>query len=256
MNIISLFRLILIVFLTFSCSTKKSILYLQGDNNNYLSDFNYEELKIVPGNILKVDIFTENPEISLLFNPKSAISNIPRDKQSMLYDGYMVSPNGNINLPVLGSVRLLNSTITEARKIIYDLLVSDGFLKNPTVDIKILNNYYTIIGEVNQPGRYEFIENNINIFEAIGKSGDLTINGSRKDVKIIRDYSNKKNTILTLDLTKSNNFSKQNFQIFPGDIIIVNPNISRIKNAGIIGNAGNLLSLLSFILSSIIVISR
>ena len=46
------------------------------------------------------------------------------------------------------------------------------------------------------------------------------------------------------------------FQIISGDIIIVNPNNSRIKNAGIIGNSGTLISLLSFVLSSIIVISN
>ena len=86
-------------------------------------------------------------------------------------------------------------------------------------------------------------------------AGDLTINGKRKDIKIIRDYESVRK-IFSVDISKPDILISDNFQIYPGDIIIVNPNTSRIKNAGIIGNSGTLLSLLSFILSSIIVISR
>ena len=85
-------------------------------------------------------------------------------------------------------------------------------------------------------------------------AGDLTITGERTNIKLIRDVNNK-TKVFNVDLTKSN-FINEYFQIFSGDIIIVNPNRSRIKNAGIIGNSGTLLSLLSFILSSIIVITN
>ena len=79
-------------------------------------------------------------------------------------------------------------------------------------------------------------------------AGDLTINGSRKKITLIRDNNNKLVTA-KLDLTNSKFLQSDYFQIFPGDIIIVDPNTSRVKNAGIIGNSGTLLSLLSFILS-------
>ena len=58
-------------------------------------------------------------------------------------------------------------------------------LKDGIVDIKILNNYFTVIGEVNNPGRYTFLENNMNIFQALGMAGDLTITGKRDDIRII-----------------------------------------------------------------------
>ena len=62
--------------------------------------------------------------------------------------------------------------------------------------------------------------------------------------------------VKSVDLTSSKFLSPENFQIFPGDIIIVNANNARVKNAGVIGNFGNLLSVMSFILSSIILISN
>ena len=95
----------------------------------------------------------------------------------------------------------------------------------------------------------------MNILEALGMAGDLTITGNRKNIKLIREIDGNK-FIYGFDLTDSNILNSQNYQILSRDIIIVNPNSTRIKNAGIIGNSGTLLSLLSFILSSIIVINN
>ena len=108
---------------------------------------------------------------------------------------------------------------------------------------------------VNTPGRYDYFENNINILEAIGRAGDLTITGKRNNIKLIREIDNK-TTIHKLDLTNPELINSKFFQIQSGDIIIVDPNSTRVKNAGVIGNSGTLLSLLSFILSSIIVINN
>ena len=59
------------------------------------------------------------------------------------------------------------------------------------VDVKILNSNFTILGEVTSPGRYNYSNNNIDIFQAIGMAGDLTINGKRDDIKVIRDIGDK-----------------------------------------------------------------
>ena len=76
----------------------------------------------------------------------------------------------------------------------------------------------------------------MDILQAIGIAGDLTINGQRKNVKILRRL-NDKLKVSSVDLTSSDFFASPNFQIIPGDIIIVDLNNSRVKNAGIIGNA-------------------
>ena len=76
-----------------------------------------------------------------------------------------------------------------------------------------------------------------------------------KNVKVIRNNDGEK-VIHNIDLTNTSFLESDLYQILPGDIIIVNPNSTEVKRAGIIGNSGTLLSLLSFILSSIIVISN
>ena len=98
---------------------------------------------------------------------------------------------------------------------IYKQIKDGGYLVNPNVDIKLINAHFTILGEVNKPGRYEFIKNNLNILEAIGTAGDLTINGVRNNIKLIRDNNGKK-LITYIDLTKSDFLAENSYQVFQG----------------------------------------
>lgn len=239
--------------LFFSCGSKKDIYYLQDLKEKDSLNVYYSEYKIKIDDVLKIDISADIPESTLIFkNPSITNSN---NKESLLYNGYQVSTKGYITFPFLGEIFVKGFTISELKKYIRDLIIQDDLINSPTVDVKLLNANFTILGEVNMPGRYEFFKNNINILEAIGIAGDLTINGKRNDIKLIR-FNNDSKTVYNIDLTNSSFFEDSVMQIFSGDIIIVNPNTTRVKNAGIIGNSGTLLSLLSFILSSIIVINN
>ena len=64
------------------------------------------------------------------------------------------------------------------------------------------------------------------------------------------------NIVNEIDLTKTDYLDTEFYQVKSGDIIIANQNSARIKNAGIIGNSGTLISLLSFLLSTVIIISN
>lgn len=214
----------------------------------------YTQYKIKVDDILRIDVGSDNPETMLAFQPNSS-NLLSNNKETLVYSGYQVNSKGFIQFPNIGELKVIDNTIEEVRDLIYNIIVQRDILLNPFVDVKLLNSNFTILGEVVKPGKYDYLKNNINLLEAIGMAGDLTINGDRKKIKIIRD-NQKKTKVFTVDLTKSKFINQEGFQIFSGDIIIVNPNSSRVKNAGIIGNSGTLLSLLSFILSSIIVISN
>lgn len=244
----------LTLFMIVSCSSKKDILFVQDlkDSQTFSIDFNEYEIKV--DDILKIDVFAENSTLTLEFNRNNQNFNA-QTKESMVLNGYQVNPLGYINFPSVGKLKVEGLTVSQITKLIYESIVNNGFLLNPTVDVKVINSYFTILGEVNRPGRYDFIKNNMDIIQAIAMAGDLTINGQRKNIKIIRNYGDKK-SVSTIDLTKSDFFTSKNFQIFSGDIIIVDPNSTRVKNAGIIGNSGTLLSLLSFLLSSFIVMNN
>lgn len=247
------FVLIISVFIN-SCSSKKDIYYLQVMNSDGdLPSVSYYDYELKIDDVLKIDVNSENPELSQEFNP-NVMSNFAPSKDVYLYNGYQVNSQGTIDFPSLGKIYVEGLSVIEVRDKIYNLIQNGGFLANPIVDVKLINLHFTILGEVSKPGRYNFFENNFNIFDAIGMAGDLTINGEREGVKVLREVGNNKE-IFEIDLTNINTFENKAYQIISGDIIIVNQNSSRVKNAGIIGNSGTLLSLLSFILSSIIVIN-
>lgn len=245
----------IILSMVFSCANKKDILYFQDINEDMKFTPKYKDYVIKIDDILKIDIITETPEAAQQFNLMSQKGNISVNKETFLLYGYQVDTQGYINFPELGKIMAKNKTILELREYIHNQIKDKDILTNPTVDIKLLNAHFTILGEVQNPGKYDFLKNNLNILEAIGMAGDLTINGVRDNIKLIRTFSGD-NLIFEIDLTKSSIINGDKFQLFSGDIILVNQNSTRVKNAGIIGNSGTLISLLSFLLSSIILITN
>lgn len=241
------------LFFIVSCSSKKDVIYLQDIDSSYSFNNNFIEYTLKKGDILKVSIITESPFEPGLINNQQL--NYNQTRESLMFDGYVVDNDGNINLPQLGQVYVLDKSVKIIESEISSLIQELDILTSPVVIVKVLSWDFTVMGEVKNPGKYFFNESDLNLIEALGMAGDLTINGKRDGIKLIRK-SGDKMIVKSIDLTNSNFINEGNFQIFPDDIIIVNPNSNRVKNAGIIGNSGTLLSLLSFLLSSIIVINR
>ncbi len=248
------FGYFLILIITFSCASKKSIFMLQDLSDKDVINYEFEDYKIQKDDILKIEVKTNDLRTRIgTENNFNQFQNTTRE--SLIYDGYMVNSNGFIDFHGLGKIYVKGLTVNEIKSEIFRLLTDGKILTNPIVDIKILNSHFTILGEVNQPGRYNFLNNDIDIFQAIGMAGDLTINGLRNDIKIIRNSDGKK-MVSSIDLTNSDFINDGFFQIFSGDIIIVNPNSSRVKNAGIIDNSGSFLSLVSILISTIILFTN
>tara|TARA_B100001057_G_C22656597_1_gene874231 strand:- start:182 stop:937 length:756 start_codon:yes stop_codon:yes gene_type:complete len=245
----------LIILFFASCATKKDVLILQDTDNSSEFILEFEDITIQPDDILRVKVFTKSPELSTLFSFSNSENLSNSNLQGYQINGYLVNSNGYVKIPLIKPIKVKDLTLVQASNLIQDLLSKEQDIINASVDVKIVNSSFTVLGEVNKPGRYNFLKNNIDLLQAIGIAGDLTINGRRDKIKILRN-KNGKIKVDNINLTNSKLLKSQNFQIFPGDIIIVDPNEAKVKNAGIIGNAGNLLSVLSFILSSLILITN
>ena len=243
-QILNMRILFIISLLICSCSSKKDILLVQDINPSNEYNLEFKNIKIQPDDILRIKISSKSVDVASLYDIKQSIQQA-NSILSYQIEGYLVDSNGFVKIPVLERVFVGGLTLNEASEKIEKLLFDEDLLRNATVDIKILNAYFTILGEVNNPGRYSFLENDMDILQALGLAGDLTINGKRDNIRIISKH-NGKMSVNSVDITSSNIFDSDSFQIFPGDIIIVNANSARVKNAGIVGNFGNLLSVMSF----------
>ncbi len=233
-----------------SCSSKKSILYLQKDSIEETSaDYSVYEHKITPGDILKIDLLSDDYENIL--NESKIYENQNITRESLILTSYLVDRDGFVKYSNFGKLKVSGLSVDQVENMIEKFYIESDILTNPVFKVSIINKSFTLLGEVNNPGKYYFDEDVLDIFQALGLGGDLTIYGKRDEIKIVRNIGDM-HQIINLDLTSKNIINNEDFQVIPGDIIIVNPNTTRVKNAGIIGNSGTLVTLLSFILSSII----
>ena len=237
--------LVLLLLILQSCTTKKSMLYLQDLDKYSNSTLNYAATKIQPNDILKIDISDLNPLVSAPFNIPGGASNL-QSVEMMQLSGYLVTPQGNVTLPILNEIKVGSLTPAEAEIKIKERLISEGYLVNPTVVVRVLNNKFTILGEVNSPGVITFTEQSISLLDAIGLAGDLTYSAIRKDVKLIREVDGKR-LVYHIDLTTASWMSDPNFLIRQNDVIVVKPNKLKVNSGGLITDPLQFLSIVGSI---------
>ncbi|MDC3187340.1 polysaccharide biosynthesis/export family protein [bacterium] len=244
----SLLLIISIIF--FSCSSKKNILYLKGSSDwTNVSALNQEKVFIEAGDILKVEVFSTIKEASLPYNRVNTNNlNVANNIELMKLEGYLVSDSNTINFPVLGKISTKNLSFTDLESKIKHLLQDGQHLLNADVSVRRLNSKFTILGEVRNPGTFSYFENNMNIFQALGYAGDMTIEGKRKDVKVLRKENNITKSYV-IDLTSSDILNSPIFYIKNNDVVIVNPTFSKVKSAGFIGSPSSIASMASLALS-------
>ncbi|MGY0391581.1 polysaccharide biosynthesis/export family protein [Bizionia sp. KMM 8389] len=244
------------VLLISSCVSKKEILYFQDADTFKETDINYLENTIQPNDILSVVISAGIPETAIPYNFSDASGKIVNNNIEMMkLQGYLVSPEGYISLPILGKVFVKELTGTEVETAVYELLESGGHLVDPVVTVRLLNAKVTVLGEVNAPGTYSFTEQYLTVPQALGYSGDLTINGRRDDVLLIREIDGKR-LITHIDLRTADWMNDPKYTIRPNDVLVVQPNDAKVKTAGYIGSVTTLIAVLSLALSVTILVTR
>ena len=141
-----------------------------------------------------------------------------------------IGPDGYVQLPYAGSIKLAGLTLDEAKALISERLRM--YLRFPDLSI-IVKNYGTrkiyVMGEVKTPGIHELGADNLNAYAAISSAGGVTRRGRSTQVQVLRVVGdtmyykqlNIKNYIKKHDLT-------QNVVLQDGDIVYV-PRANGIK---------------------------
>lgn len=123
---------------------------------------------------------------------------------------FEVNGVGQISMPLIQLVQVAGLTAEEAELAIAEKL-SPGYLKNPRVSVSVLNyRPFYIIGEVNKPGSYPFV-NGMTVLNAIALAGGFTYRAKKSKVTITRadDPQEKKRS------------TSPDTPVLPGDIIEV-----------------------------------
>lgn len=124
--------------------------------------------------------------------------------------------DGEVNLPKIGRLKLAGYNTKEVS---YLLEQEYGkILQTPIVNVRVLSHFVTILGEVQQPGRYQLNNELVNLVQLLGQAGGLNKYAKADAVRIIRQ-TNDGPVSLTVDITDMVNLPRFNVSLQPDDVI-------------------------------------
>ena len=129
------------------------------------------------------------------------------------------------------------------------------YIKNPIVNIRFTNFKVTVLGEVKNPGTYPVTSERLTVIEALGLAGDLTIQGKRTSVLLVREQAGKRNFI-PLDLTSKALFNSPYYYMAQNDVLYVEPNKTKMNSSVVGSNTGVILSSVSILITLITLLTR
>lgn len=246
--------LLLLPVLLFSCGSKKDMVYLQGIDNgqSYDANKNYEPM-LKPDDLLSIIISAENPEVTIPFNLPQIQGNYEINNNQNGIKTYLIDNEGNIVFPVLGKIKLGGLTRSEADKKLSGLL--SEYIKNPGINLRILNYKVSVIGEVAKPGSYTIPGERITVLEALGLAGDLTIYGKRDNILVIHEADGKK-TYTRVDITNAEVLNSPAYYLSQNDVVVVEPNRTKINSSVIGPNTTVILGGLTVLISVLVLLKN
>ncbi len=219
-----------------SCSTPKDILYFpELRTGSEIRARQTLDIRVKPEDKLSIVVSTQDPALSALFNLVQVQNRMGGTTSSTITSNsgiisnqtsfYTVDSQGDINFPVLGRLRIAGLTREQVARKISDDLVKADLVKDPIVVVEFANTGISVIGEVKAPGRYEFNRDRLTIVDAIAMAGDLTMNGMRDNILVMRDLGGGRQEAYRVSLLDAAELaSSPAYYIQQDDVIYVEPN--------------------------------
>lgn len=240
---------LLVIAICSSCASRKNLVYFQDEPlEEGVEMAQPKQLLYKPDDLLTINVSALDPETVRPFNLPvvSNNTNVMNAQGGLQVQTYLVDYNGNIEFPVLGTIKVEGLT----RQDLTDLLVDriKTMANDPIVNIRLANFTITILGEVRNPGTFTIQDERITILEALGLASDLTVYGVRDNVLVIREVDGKKK-FAKIDLTSINTVNSPVYYLQQNDVLYVEPNKARVRASTFNPNNGVALSAISLIVT-------
>ena len=230
-----------------SCVSKEKVIYFQNAKDfETIVDTDTFSPKFKVNDIISIYVSTFDLEAVRPFN----ISKDSGGGGAAQFLDYLVDNEGNIEYPVLGKIKLLGLNVQEAQELFKDKLAL--YLKDPIINIRILNFRISVLGAIGSPGQYMVSGERITILEAIALAGDLSITGKRDNILVIRDFNGTK-TYTRVDLTNKELFNSPVYYLTQNDIVYVEPNGAAVSGASGDARIGLIMGIVSTLLTTALI---
>jgi len=216
-----------------SCLNTQQVSYFANTGDTTLLTRTEEaEALIEKNDILSIYISSLNPEASAVFNAPNtlATSTTTTTGSTTGAGGYLVNPEGNIQIPILGSIAAAGKTKRQLKDEITNSIIDKKLLIDPIVTIRHLNYEVTVIGEVAKPTVINVPNEKISLLKALGIAGDITVYGKKDNVLLIREVEGKRK-VKRIDLNSRNFLTSSYYYLQPNDVVYVEPNKQKVVAA-------------------------
>ena len=225
-----------------SCAAPKNVIYFQDTTDKEIAtDIQPVQIRLRPED--KISIIINCPSVELMnqFNLPYVTRYV--GSQTETYgtgqtglSGYIIDSDGNIDFPVLGKIRVAGLTRPEVASLIKFELQRANLVKDPVVTVDYMNLYVSIMREVARPGRYAIARDHFTILDAISMAGDLTIDGRRDNIRVLREENGVQKTYL-IDMRSASDIAKSPaYYLCHNDIVYVEPTTKKARMSTAAGN--------------------
>ena len=205
-----------------SCTPSREMVYFNElDESRIPSNIQVPETIVQPNDILSISVSSLNKAATEIFNIHDGSANTETS------NGFLVSSDGNIQFPMLGTVKVAGLTKSQLQDKLAKSLSDKQLLLDPIVLIRFLNFRVTVLGEVTKPSVINVPSEKVSLLEAIGLAGDLGIHARRDNVLIIREEQGQ-NIFERINLNSNDLFTSPYYYLKSGDVVYVEPNKYKI----------------------------
>lgn len=221
-----------LLFLSSCVNTRKALYFAGQKDEVLLSSITVPETVIQANDLLSIHVSSLSPDASAVFNTpnSSSVTISSYNGNPVSTSGYLVNSEGNIQFPILGTIKAAGLTQNQLRIQIVKTLADKKLLLDPIVNIRHLNFRVTVLGEVSNPTVITVPNEKITLLEALGLAGDITIYGKKDNVMVIREEAGQK-TIKRIDLNSSQLLTSPYYYLKSNDIVYVEPGKARVASS-------------------------
>lgn len=250
--------LLLSCVLLSSCNTSKKIVYFQDVKLNHPEMIEVaRDITVQPKDQISIMVSSKDPQLAALFNLtrvqyRAGTSDLRGGNSNGEVSGYTLDDKGVIDFPVLGNLSIAGMSKSQIAALVKQKLIEENLVKDPVVTVEFMNLYFSVLGEVKTPGKYNITKDQISLLEAISMAGDLTIYGKRDAIFVIREEDGKRITYW-VDIRSKEFFDSPVYYLKQNDVVYVQPNKVRAGqstlNENSVKSVGLWISIASFLSS-------
>lgn len=221
-----------------SCHTIQDVAYMQDlEGQSSITAVPTAAIRLRPEDKVQILVCGSDPDLAASFNLQVTGNqhlNAGGNNRAM---GYTVDSDGNIRIPVLGTVHVAGLNREEIARLIENTLTERNLLKDPVVTVEFLNLAVYVWGDINHPTEIPITRNTLTLPEALSMAGDLAITGKRHNVLVVRQEGDHM-VPYRVDLRSSQSlFWSPVYYLQQHDQIYIEPNAARTSQSTVNGRS-------------------